>query len=46
MLGMCLGVFLLYGNGDDADEHVLIGWQCRRFWRCCYERALMGTVLP
>ena len=20
--------------------------QCRRIWRCCYERALMGTVLP
>ena len=19
--------------------------QCRRFWRCCYERAFMGTVL-
>ena len=33
-------------NGGDAGEHVLIGLQCRRIWKCCYERALMGMVLP
>ena len=32
--------------GGDAGEHVLIGLQCRRIWKCCYERALMGMVLP